>query len=79
MPQLNAMERLPLGCTTSKDSMSVHCSLKVLVSNCSKETTITGRELATVTISIFGSCDDLPCHHRRHAKSYSTGALAFGT
>jgi hypothetical protein len=36
-------------------------------------------KLATLTISFFGNCDDVPCCHGHHARSDSTGVLATET
>jgi hypothetical protein len=53
--------------------------MKCLLSNCSIEATINWRELVTVTSSFFGSCNNLPCCHCQHARSYLTGILTTGT
>ncbi len=66
MLQLNVTERLPPSHTASKDNMSLLCLWNVLWRNCSEETAYTGQEMATLTTSIFGSCNDSSFSHHQH-------------
>ncbi len=65
------VERLPLGLITFKNSMNVYCICLNYCVSAFKSWNHTGTRLAVRTTSVFGSCDNLPCHRRHHARILS--------